>query len=253
MTRYIIIENEWFALENLKKTIQTIRPEWQCVFTAESVAATVKYFRESPDAADLAFMDIDLMDGNCFEIFTQVKVEIPIVFTTAYSDYAIKAFEVNSLDYILKPTRNNAVQQAIEKFEKRNSLTPKIDYEEITRTLARQRAKRVLVNHGCEYFFINVSEIAYFQSEDKYVFVVTFSGKKHLVDYSNLRTVEEKMDPDLFFRVNRGVIVNINAISRISKFFKGRLKVSITAGELSLSETVSSERREDFLNWLGKN
>jgi len=197
-------------------------------------------------------MDIELVDGSCFEIFRQVPIDIPVIFTTAYNEFAIQAFEVNSLDYILKPVTEEAMEHALRKFEKYNILPIQVSvFEKLKEILSEKKKtkKRILANLGNNYSYIDIDDAAYFISEDKYIFLISFSGKRSLTTYTNLNQVEEDVDSELFIRIARNVVVNIKAILKIEKYYNGRLLVKIKNSEESF--IISAARREHFLNWLG--
>lgn len=250
-TKYIIIENEYFAFESLKNIISQANPEYQLVFSAESVEESVAYFKSGTDA-DLIFMDIELVDGNCFDIFNKVEIDIPVIFTTAYNEFAIQAFKVNSVDYILKPVSEQSIAEALKKFEKIKSQAPTIDYKKLAGIISGKNIKkRILLSKGDTYSYMDMSDVAYFISEDKYVFIYTFSGSRFFTEYSNLNQVEEDIDPETFFRVSRNIVTNLKVVSGVRKFFNGRLKVTLTVAGKSFDLVVSSAKRKQFLNWLG--
>lgn len=249
--KYAIIENEEFARINLRNVIETVKPEYECVFTAETVEECVRYFSSSPDA-QLIFMDIELDDGDCFELFRNVKVNIPVIFTTAYDKYALKAFKVNSIDYLLKPISESDVLEALVKFENITAPRAASDYRQIAEDLSKKRTRhRMLINNGDVYSFIHTDEIAWFEAEDKYVSIVMKTGKKTLTDFASLGEILQVLDSNEFFQVSRSAVASISSISKISKYFKGRLRVELKAGDTTRIETVSAARRPEFLDWLG--
>lgn len=249
---YVIVENEYFALEHLKGIISKIRPEYNLVFTTESVEDSIQ-FLEKPHQVDLIFMDIELVDGNCFEIFSKINVEEFVIFTTAYNQFAVQAFKVNSIDYLLKPVSENSVIDAIEKFEKLIKIGNKsVDYKKLEPIFNKKDKKRILTNKGEEFSFVEIKDIAYFISEDKYILLVTFAGKKHLTDYLNLNEVENELDNSQFIQVSRNLIININSIENVSKYHNGRLLVTIkNPSDKNLEAIVSAARKDEFLKWLG--
>jgi DNA-binding LytR/AlgR family response regulator len=250
--KYLIIENEAFALENLKKIVARLRPDWHLQFTAESVEETVDYLISKPDV-DLLFMDIELVDGNCFEIFKRVKIETPVIFTTAYDDFAIQAFKVNSIDYLLKPITEDAVSEALEKFERlqvKPAETP--DYSQLLQQLMQPASRqRILISSGDNYGYVMIDDVAFFLSEDKYVFVYLRSGVRRMTDFHNLGEVEGIVDTKRFFQVSRNIIASIGSIDKVSKYFNGRLKVIVKAGNEGQEAMVSAARRQAFIDWLG--
>lgn len=250
--RYVIIENEYFARENLRTIMKRLRPSYEPVFMVESVDETVAYFSTSPEV-DLVFLDIELVDGNCFDILEKVQIEVPVIFTTAYDHYALRAFSVDAVDYILKPVTEDSLQRAVKRFERREVKAPvSIDMDVLRKVLRQGCApSRVLTESSGGYAYIPVDEVAFFYSEDKYTFVRTFEGQQLMTLYPSLSRVEEEMDPQRFFRLSRGLLANIDAIKTVSKYFNGRLKVTLKSGEELVSTVVSSTRRRDFLRWYG--
>lgn len=248
--KYIIIENEAYALENLKLAVQQLRPSWQLVFTAESVEESVIFLQAKPDI-DLIFQDIELVDGTCFDIFKQVKVETPVIFTTAYDHFAIQAFKVNSIDYLLKPISETALSDAIIKFERLSSRTA-IDFQALLSHMQRQATRqRILIASGDSFGFVMLNDIAYFLSEDKYVYAVMRNGQERMTDFKNLAEVEAIIDSSRFIQVSRSIIASIESIGKVSKYFNGRLKVQVNAGSTRHEAVVSAARRQAFLDWLG--
>jgi DNA-binding LytR/AlgR family response regulator len=249
---YIIIENEAFALENLKQTVARLRHDYHLTFTAESIEETVEYLRTHPDIS-LIFMDIELVDGNCFEIFRQVKVETPVIFTTAYDDFAIQAFHVNSIDYLLKPIGDEALGTALDKLERltgKNPATP--DYATLMRQMLQPtNRQRILLNSGDNYSYAMIDDVAYFMSEDKYVYACLRSGQRRMTEFHNLAEVEGILDQRRFFQVARHIIASIESIGKVSKYFNGRLKVEVRADNDRQEAVVSAARRQPFLDWLG--
>lgn len=253
--KYAIIENEKYLSDNLRMVISSMFRNYECEFTAECVDDSICFFSQQNDV-DLIFMDIELDDGSCFEIFNEVEIDIPVIFITSYSEYAIEAFKVNSVDYLLKPIDENDLRRAIEKFEKRNRNERKAS--ETYRRLGSERdfptqppCKRILVSHSDNYSYIFVSDIAWLEAEGRYVSIITNSGQNLLTDIKSLGDVAMVLNQDDFFQISRGVVASIGSIKRVSKYFKGRLKVELQAGEKKSFQIVSAARREPFLNWLG--
>jgi len=250
MTRYAIIENEQYSLQNLQNIVAQLRPDYQLIFTAESVEDTVAWLLSRP-AVDVIFMDIELVDGNCFEIFDQVQVVVPIIFTTAYDTFALEAFKVNSVDYLLKPITPEHVERALSKLERAHQHP---DYNQLASVMqSRNQRQRILTSNGDSYSYVSISDVAFFLSEDKYVFVYTHDGKRHITDYPSLGDLMATLSPDTFFQLSRSMIANINAITGVNKYFNGRLRVHVKAGDNTQTATVSAARKRDFLNWLGGN
>lgn len=254
---YAIIENEHLALELMKAIIKRVRPEWELAFTAGTVADTVSFFKTHPDV-DLCFMDIELNDGDCFDIFDEVEMGVPVIFTTAYDDFLLKAFKVYSIDYLLKPVLETDIEQAIQKYERyyakeRGSST--VLYRHL-KNLAEAKSqkpalRRVLTVTGDHYSFVEIDNIAWLISEDKYVYVVDKDGNRRLTTFETLTDANEVLDESSFFCLRRNLICSPSAIKSVTKYFKGRLKVKLQSHSHEVEAVVSSNKRDTFLSWLG--
>lgn len=259
--RYIIIEDEPYAMQRLKQLVESLRPHWKAVFQGESIDEALEYFSNGNNP-DLCFMDIELSDGNIFDLFKKTKIDSPIIFTTAYDNYSLDAFSTNAVGYVLKPIAPDELRHAIEKYERswgRQQNIAKVCYEMFD-TLAEvsglqskpsNTPKRILTSVGDKYGFINISDIAWIISEDKYVFAVTNDGNRTLTTFATLSEAEETLGSHDFFRLSRGIICSIHSVETIHRHFKGRLKVRLKTATLFLEETVSASRRPDFLAWIG--
>lgn len=246
--KYLIVEDERFAYLEIKRMMAKLCPDYTLAGGTESVADTILFLKNNP--VDLILMDIRLADGNCFEIFEQIKVSIPIIFTTAYDEYAIQAFKLNSIDYLLKPVEEDELSAALKKLQQQNTVknTP-FDYKKIEDALLGHHKKsRFLVQMGDTYHHININDIAFFYSEEKVVFLHTFSDKKFVIDYT-LTQLESQLDKKIFFRASRNCIANITSIKKISKYFNSRLKLTFQP-ECPHEILVSRERVSDFLKWV---
>ena len=255
----LIIEDEIPAAKRLQQLIAKAEPEWITIDVIDSIDDAVLWLKSKPKP-DLIFMDIQLADGFSFEIFEQIQVESPVIFATAFNEYAIKAFQVNGLDYLLKPIEEAELYRAIEKFKKQydTSLAQKdpdnlaLDYSQLALLLKNVNTpvykERFLIKIGEQMKFVKVEDIAYFLSEDGYVFIITHRNDRFLIDDS-LEQISAKLKPTLFFKINRKLILNINAIDKISVYFNSRLKLQlkpITKDEV----IVSRERVKGFKGWL---
>lgn len=250
---YAIIEDEDYVRNRLANTISRLRPDMQLVFESGSVKESIDFFGQLPDIS-LIFMDIELSDGNCFEIFDRVAVHSPIIFTTAYNEFALQAFEVYSLDYLLKPISDADLLKAIEKFERVTMGSPR-DWRNLTSSIGQQirgGTDRILVSSGDSFSYINIPDIAFFEADDGYIFAVQHDGKRRITNFANLQEVIKKTGEDSFFQISRKIIVNIDSLVKVSKHFRGRLLIRYKAGNEEYTETLSSTRRDDFLNWLGQ-
>lgn len=246
--RYLIVEDERFAYEELKRMMGNLRPEYQLCNWTETVEQTVLFLKNS--TVDLILLDIRLADGSCFEIFEQVSISVPVIFTTAYDEYAIRAFKVNSIDYLLKPIEEKDLEAALSKFEQHHTTsTSSIAYRKLEEALVGNYTKnRFLIQKGDTYHYVETAEIAFFYSEEKAVFLHTFSGKRYIIDYT-LEQIEQALDRKLFFRVARNCIANIHAIKKISKYFNSRLKLFFQP-ECPHEVLVSRIRVAEFLRWI---
>ena len=248
--KYAIIEDEHIARQQLQDLIGSFRPTWQLAMTADSIEESIEYFSAHHEL-DLIFMDIELADGNCFEIFKEVKVDTPVIFTTAYDEYAIQAFSLNSVQYLLKPLTEDELHKAIVKYE--TVCKPReegILYQRLAMNLNPYR-NRILALSGDNYVPVLVNEIAFFLSEDKYVYAYLQDGRRKLTEFSNLNEVVESLNPNDFTLISRNVVTSIYSVKQVARFFKGRLQVTVVAGTEKLEVTVSAARRQCVLDWLG--
>lgn len=246
--KYAIIENEEISRLNLLEIIKSIRPTYECVFMGETVADTVEYFSTHHDV-QMIFMDIQLGDGNCFNIFNHVEIDLPIIFTTAYDEYALQAFKVNSVDYLLKPIMEEDVLAAITKLEKIQQK--KHNYQDLAKDLAANPRDRLLIGNNAGYVLVKTSDIAWLEAEDKLITIVMKNGRRMITDLPSLGDAMAKLDPNAFFLLSRSVVASIDSIAKVSKYFKGRLSVELRAHDITRTEVVSSQRRTDVLQWLG--
>ena len=248
MVNYMIMEDERFAYEELKRMMSVVRPDYHLQMWVESVDSAVMALKSN--RPDLLIVDIRLSDGLCFDVFERVKVHTPVIFTTAYDEYALRAFQVNSIDYLLKPIEEKDLERALLKFEA-NCLTSSLStkYKALeTSYLSGVKKNRFLVTIGDTYRYVEASDIAFFYSEDKYVYLHTFQGKRYIVNYS-LEQLEQMLECRDFFRASRGCIAHIKAVKKVSKYFGGRLLVSLSP-DCPHEVMVSRNRVNDFLKWL---
>lgn len=238
--------------------LETSFPDIEVVGECASVAESVARLREKPDEADLIFMDVELSDGECFEIFRQVTVKKPVVMTTAYDSYAVKAFEAGSIDYLLKPIDASALKRAVERC--RQFSTGDLDVEKNLGAISRKDSghgykERYLVQFNDRIVPVKADEIAFFYSEDKNNHVVTHGGAVYIVD-STMDSLITGLDPERFFRISRSCIFSKDAVECVTKLIGGRLRVtpkvriSTNLGPAP-DLTVSRSRADDFLAWLG--
>jgi len=244
----IIFEDEKLASDRLIQVLKEIRPDVEVSMTMKSVEAAILWLQNN-DQPDLIISDIQLLDGESFEIFTQVKVDCPVIFTTAYDEYAIKAFEVNSIDYLLKPIQKEKLSQALTKYDTRKPSTG-IDLKEIQSLIKGELTykSRFLVKLGQRIKAVPVEKIAYFFSKDKLSYLVTFEGQKLPVDQT-LEELDGLLNPKHFFRVNRQFLVHFDGVADIHPYFKGRVKLILDPPS-ELDIVVSSEKTPVFKKWL---
>ena len=247
----LIVEDEIMAQKSLTRALSQNFPDIEVVGYTTSVKGTVAWLKEPGNFADIIFMDVELSDGICFEIFRQVEVKAKIIMTTAYDSYALKAFEAGSVDYLLKPIESSELKRAVARCRMSGGT---IDVETLALAMGAPGKKnykeRYLVRLNDRIVPLQTANIAYIYSEDKNNYLVTFDGQKYIID-SSLDVISEELDPDYFFRISRGCIVSMKAIGTIVKQMGGRLRIMATP-EPSFEMTVSRSRVDDFLVWLEK-
>ena len=258
MIKVVIVEDETPAQINLKKLIEKCCDQSRVVATLSSVRSTVKWLEENPQGADVIFLDVELSDGICFDIFDKVAIDAQVIITTAYDNYAIKAFRVNTVDYLLKPITESDLRCAWERCKERIELQSQPNLETLLDIVSKAGApkdkeykKRFIVKMGEKIIIIPVEDIAYCYSEDKSTYAISRNGTRRLLDYS-LDMVQEMLDPKIFFRISRSYIVSINSIENISKYLGTRLKLQLTPHSDD-EVVVSRSRTSDFLEWLDNN
>lgn len=252
-----IIEDEPLASKLLTKLIKEADPDAHVVGTADNVIDAIKWF-ETNQHPDLIFSDIELLDGESFEIFNATNISSPVIFTTAHHHHALKAFKVNSIDYLIKPIMKDDMKKALDKYK---TLKAQMSGENSTSDVIRgllnsinagnkTYKSRFLVKMGDRLVSLTNDQIAYFYSEDKLVFLQTVENKKYPVDFS-LDELENTLDPLCFFRLNRQYISNINAIVSIHNYFNGKLKLTLKPN-VEKEILVSREKSSIFKNWLDR-
>jgi len=253
MTKVLLLEDEPLAANEIKQIVLKFRPDYQIREIIGSVKKAVTWLENND--TDLILSDIQLADGTCFEIFEKINKEIPIIFITAYNQYAIQAFKEFSIDYLLKPIEPAEFENAIEKYEKLNSAINLSELVAIKNLLIQKTEKyqeRFRVNYADTFLSIPIEDIAYFFSEDRYTYLVTKTGKQHIINF-NLSELEEKIDPKQFFRINRKFIINFNAITKMTSHTKSRVKLELEPPlPYSMEAIVSVEKSGDFKDWLNQ-
>ena len=248
----LIIENEKPAADKLVRLLTKIDNSITILGVIETVEETINRLREKP-IPDLILMDIQLDDGLCFEIFETVTVDIPIIFTTAYDEYILKAFKVNSIDYLLKPIEEGLLKSALAKFMKLYADKDpfKRDFKQLLFEFRNQYKSRFLIKIGEKYKSVPAGEISHFYISERSVFLSDNKGKDYGIDYS-LDQLQTMLDPRKFFRINRECIVNIEAISLMYSYSSSRLQLTLKEKEKSDLFVVSREKVTEFKRWIDK-
>ena len=247
--RIVVIEDEHYAAQGLLDLLRQTAPEAQVAAVLESVAQALEWFADHT-APHLVLADIQLSDGLSFQVFERLQLQVPVIFTTAYDSYAIKAFQLNSLHYLLKPVEKEALRQALDKFKRFSTPTAAPPWQQLLEQLKPPPAwrSRFAVQQGESLFYVDTADIAYFEGEDRYVTLVTREGKRHIIDYL-LRDLEPTLDPKLFFRLNRSFIARINAIESVTLMSKSRLSLRLKPAT-KREVLVSAATAPAFRDWL---
>lgn len=255
----LIVEDEDLAVKKLKKTLLSVDETATIVGEADSIKTTVNWLQSNP-SPDLILMDIELADGQSFEIFNQVQVKSPVIFITSYDEYALKAFKVNSVDYLLKPVQKEDLQAALEKYhdmKKMYTAEParQVLIEDLVKELqqklqTKEYRKRFLVKHGQKLVSVELDDIAYFFSDGRLNFFKTTDNKKFVVDYT-MDELNDMLDPDKYFRISRSFFISVNSVAQIHDYFGNRLMLQLKP-ETEKEAIVSREKVTEFKNWLGK-
>ncbi|MBR4978754.1 MAG: response regulator transcription factor [Bacteroidales bacterium] len=249
----LIVEDELMAQKSLTRVLTQHFPDMKIVGTTTSVKGTVAWLNTPGNSADVIFMDVELSDGECFEIFRQTEVKSKVIMTTAYDSYALKAFEAGSVDYLLKPVDASALKRAVARCRMSGGG---VDVEALLKAIgagsqaAKEYKERYIVKLNDRIIPIEVSNIAYIFSEDKNNYLVTLDNHQYILD-SSLDVVMEDMNPEQFFRISRSCIISMKAIKSIIKQPGGRLRV-VHIPESDQDMTVSRSRVDDFLRWIEK-
>ena len=248
----LIIEDETAAAVNLQAILRNIVPDCTVLDVLESIEESVEYFKEkNSPTPDLVFMDIHLADGESFRIFDSVEIAAPIIFTTAYDEYALRAFKVNSIDYILKPIKENDLSRAINKFTRLNGVE-RSDYKSRVNTMIesskRDNQRVFLVHFKDKIIPLTIDDVAFFYTSNEKVSATTFTGESYIIDRT-LETLQSTLPENEFFRANRQFIVARKAVKDIAIWFGSRLSLNLT---LPTPEKIiiSKARVPEFKQWL---
>ena len=251
--KVVIIEDEAPAFRRLQKILDEIDPTIEIIEVIDSVEDAVKYLKHH-HLPELIFMDIQLSDGISFEIFDQVSVTCPVIFTTAFDDYVLRAFKVNSIDYLLKPIKREDLESSLAKFRSlAHQYAPNpTDYTEVLRQIRQDQKKykqRFLIRQGEKMISVGIDEIAYFQLRNGVVSLHTWQQRSFILDF-NLDEILQQVNPQVFFRANRQFIVHVQAIQVAHKYHKGKILLEVQP-EPSEQVIISAERAAEFKQWFG--
>lgn len=246
--KIVIFEDEMHNAERLIQLLRQYDPRIEVVAVIESVAEGVKWL-EQGIAADLMMMDIQLSDGNCFEMFSQVKVSTPIIFTTAYDGFALQAFKVNSIDYLMKPIDAEELKRALQKYEHfRPSAATAISIEQLAEEFMKRNSTRFIGKINNQLVYVKAQDIAYLHFSKGMTVATTVTNQRFPLDYS-LDQIEKMLDRNVFFRINRQFIIHIDAIKKITTYYNSRLILQL-APYVDTDVIISRERVAEFKNWL---
>lgn len=249
----LIIEDEYHAVKRLKSLLAKLVKDCNILAVLDSVEDAVNWFSEE-EHPDLVFMDIQLADGISFSIFKEVEINAPIIFTTAYDQYSLKAFKVNSIDYLLKPIDEKELNQALNKYYKINKKEIAPDLVSLSKlvqhiNLEKNYKERFLLKSRDKYSFLLADEIAFFYSEDSLTFIISKTGKSYVYDAS-LNAIAIELNPKKFFRINRKQIIHFESIHKLDTYFNNRLILKLQP-DSKQEFIVSRDNVKDFKKWLG--
>jgi DNA-binding LytR/AlgR family response regulator len=261
--KLLIVEDEALAAEKLEHMVTAIEPEATILGCTDSIKKTVAWLQQHPPP-DIILMDIELTDGHSFEIFNQMDVQSMVIFTTSYDEYAIKAFKVNSIDYLLKPVQKEDLKGAFNKYKKLQAKQQQqlqepgaasINLQQLlddfhSKMQPKEYRHRFLVKQGQKHLPIEVEAIAYFYVYDRAVLLKTFDNKKFVIDYT-MDELEQVLEPKQFFRANRSFIVSIKSVLQLQDYFNSRLVLSLQPA-IDMQVLISRDKVNDFKQWIGK-
>jgi two-component system, LytTR family, response regulator LytT len=249
MIKVLIVEDEILAAKRLKKLLLQLDRDIEIIGHCDSIESTVAFLKNNSNI-DLLLMDIHLGDGLSLEIIKQIDIKIPIIFTTAYDEYTLKAFKLNSIDYLLKPIELEELSFAFDQFHKfYQSEKPAIDLQNLISKLnIASHKERFLIKHGSQLVIVTIGDVAYFYTDEGYTHLVTQDNKTYLLD-DTLDTLQRDLNPQHFFRINRAIIVKVESIGKIEQYFNSRYSLHLSPafkGEV----IVSRERVKEFKDWI---
>ena len=259
--KILIVEDEDLAVKKLQKTLALVDKDAVVAGVTDSIKSSVEWLQQHP-APDLILMGIELADGQSFEIFNLTDIKSPVIFTTSYDEYALKAFKVNSIDYLLKPVQKEELEAALSKYRQiKQSYSPQntpgdgISIDNIIKELQqklqpKEYRKRFLVKHAQKLVSIEIDDIAYFFSDGRLNFFKTYDNRKFVVDYT-MDELEDMLDPEKYFRISRSFYVSVECIDKIDDYFGNRLILQLKPA-VDKEALVSREKVTDFKKWMGK-
>ena len=254
--KVLVVEDEIHAQKEIKRLLALCDYDIKILEFIDNVEDAISWINNNPDP-DLMFFDIQLADGMSFEIFNHIESNAPVIFTTAFNEFAIKAFKVNSVDYLLKPIKLNELNAAIKKYlsleEKSGNRRQPISLDQIEQLFKLNKPSfksRYIAKIGDQILHIPIKEIAYFKSEDNVTFIVTHNNKRYIIDYA-LEQITTEINPDHFHRINRSYIIHIDSIKKINKYFNSRLHIELEPTNPD-QVLISRIKVPDFLKWIDK-
>ncbi|HYG02515.1 MAG TPA: LytTR family DNA-binding domain-containing protein [Chryseosolibacter sp.] len=252
--KFLIIEDEQPAAEKLERYLSKYNPSNEVVARLDSIQTAVEWLRNNQENVDIIFMDVQLLDGLSFQIFQEIQVNKPVIFTTAFNEYALDAFKVNSIDYLLKPITFTDLSNSLKKIDSLrlqlqwNSEQSQRLHQAVSKLKDREYKTRFMVKLGEHIRSITTDQISVFYADGRDVYLVTDQNRKFIIDYT-LESLEEILDPRIFFRLNRTFIININAIKDVLIYSNSRLKITLTQA-FDKEVIVSREKVPDFKTWF---
>ncbi|MBS4065193.1 MAG: response regulator transcription factor [Chitinophagaceae bacterium] len=251
MIKILMLEDEEPAAKRLQKLIKETEPDAEILAVLDSISKAKNWLQQNP-SPDLMLVDIHLADGISLELFKQTEVQCPLIFTTAYDEYALQAFKLNSIDYLLKPVKKEELHNAVEKFKRQKAKEhPPVDVNKLLETMQQpvpQYRDRFVIRYGEHIKTIETKDASYFYTESRANFLVTAEGKRYVIDF-NLDQLERMLNPRHFFRINRQFIVSLQAIDEMTAWTKARVLIKLKPA--NKQETiVSTERSPEFKKWL---
>lgn len=249
--KVLIIEDEYRTAVHITRLIKQFDSSVEILGILDSVEKGKEWFTQTNGMPDLLLADIQLTDGNFFDLSDQVTLDLPVIFITAYDEFAIQAFRLNSIDYLLKPLNLEDLKKAMDKYRKTKESYLGLSLNEIRELLTREKPykQRFLFKHGSSYKYFSAESIALFLAEDGVVFATLLAGGRHIIS-DTLSELAGMLDPDQFYQISRNAIINIRAIRKISDYFNRRLKVDLDPDHYEV--IVSRDRVSDFKKWMDK-